>query len=104
TAYGHHWLQVNQPCIAPLAEARSNTWVFRQLAARMGFEAKIFQVSDEALARAALWEGSGNVPFALRGITLDRLTSEGPLRLNIAPRFAPFSEGRFPTESGRCQF
>jgi quercetin dioxygenase-like cupin family protein len=31
-------VQVNRPCIAPLAEARSNTWVFRQLAARLGFE------------------------------------------------------------------
>ena len=69
----------------------------------MGFEAGIFQVSDEDLAREALWEGSGNVPYALQGITLDRLTAEGPLRLNIPPRFAPFSEGRFPTESGKCE-
>ncbi|MGE5195598.1 MAG: molybdopterin-containing oxidoreductase family protein [Deltaproteobacteria bacterium] len=103
TAYGHHWVQANQPCISPLAEARSNTWVFRQLAARLGFDPAVFQVSDEELAREALWEGTGSTPCALRGITLDLLISEGPLRLNIPPRFAPFAEGRFPTESGKCE-
>jgi anaerobic selenocysteine-containing dehydrogenase len=103
TAYGHHWIQVNRPCIAPLAEARSNTWVFRQLAARMNFQPDIFQISDEDLARQALWEGSSNVPPALTGISLDRLAAEGPQRLSIPLRFAPFSEGRFPTESGKCE-
>jgi anaerobic selenocysteine-containing dehydrogenase len=104
TAYGHHWVQVNQPCLGPLAEARSNTWVFRQLAARLGFEPDVFQVTDEELAREALWEGTANTPYALQGITLDRLVSEGPLRLNIPNRFTPFVEGRFPTESGKCEF
>ncbi|MGQ0635353.1 MAG: molybdopterin-containing oxidoreductase family protein [Planctomycetaceae bacterium] len=104
TAYGHHWVQVNQPAIPPLAEARCNTWVFRQLAARLGFEAEHFQVSDEDLAREALWEGGENVPEALRGITLERLTAEGPQRLNLPPRFTPFAEGNFPTPSGKCEF
>jgi anaerobic selenocysteine-containing dehydrogenase len=63
----------------------------------------VFQVSDEDLARAALWEGTGSTPYALQGITLDRLISEGPLRLNIPDRFTPFAEGRFPTESGKCE-
>jgi anaerobic selenocysteine-containing dehydrogenase len=103
TAYGHHWVQVNRPCIAPLAEARSNTWVFRQLAARLGFEPALFQVSDEGLAREALWEGTASTPYALRGITLNRLIAEGPLRLNIPDRFTPFAEGQFPTESGKCE-
>jgi anaerobic selenocysteine-containing dehydrogenase len=103
TSYGHHWVQVNRPCIAPLAEARPNTWVFRELAARLDFEEDVFQVSDEQLAREALWEGSDRTPHALRGITLERLMSEGPVRLNIPERFAPFAEGRFPTGSGKCE-
>jgi anaerobic selenocysteine-containing dehydrogenase len=103
TAYGHHWIQVNQPCIPPLAEAQANTWVFRQLADRLGFELDLFQVSDEQLAREALWEGSEYVPALLEGITLDRLTAEGPLRLNIPDRFTPFAAGKFPTESGKCE-
>ncbi|MSR56562.1 MAG: molybdopterin oxidoreductase family protein [Planctomycetaceae bacterium] len=104
TSYGHHWLQVNRPCIAPFAEARCNTWVFRNLAARLGFEPELFQVSDEALARQALWEGAETVPPALRGITVDRLTNEGPLRLNLPLRYTPFADGNFPTPSGKCEF
>ncbi|MFN0056522.1 MAG: molybdopterin-dependent oxidoreductase [Planctomycetales bacterium] len=103
TAYGHHWLQVNEPSIPPLAEARCNTWVFRELAARLGFEPELFQVTDEELARAALWEGRSDVPDELRGTTLERLRNEGPVRLNLPPRYAPFAQGGFPTPSGRCE-
>ncbi|MBS0264591.1 MAG: molybdopterin oxidoreductase family protein [Planctomycetes bacterium] len=103
TTYGHHWIQVNQPCLAPLAEAQSNTWVFRQLAARLGFEADIFQVSDEQLAREALWEGQANVPAPLQGITLARLQQTGPARLNIPDRYQPFAAGHFGTASGKCE-
>jgi len=103
TAYGHHWIQVNEPCLAPIAEARSNTWVFRQLAGRMGFEETLFQVSDEELAREALWTGAATVPESLRGITLERLQAEGPIRLNIPDRYTPFAMGNFPTESGKCE-
>ena len=104
TTYGHHWLQVNTPAIAPLAEARCNTQVFRDLASRLGFEPDIFQVSDEDLARQALWEGKTSVPAELRGITVDRLKAEGPIRLNLPARYMPFAEGQFPTPSGRCEF
>jgi anaerobic selenocysteine-containing dehydrogenase len=104
TTYGHDWIQVNQPAIAPLAEARCNTWVFRQLAARLGFDPKLFQISDEQLAREALWEQSPHVPELLQGITLDRLIAEGPQRLNLPARYSPFAAGKFPTPSGKCEF
>ena len=39
---------------APLGEAKPNTEVFRLLAAAMGFEPELFQVSDEQLARSRL--------------------------------------------------
>lgn len=104
TSYGHHWVQVNRPCIEPRGEARCNTWVFRELAARLEFEPELWQVTDESLARLALWEDSATVPAALQGITVDRLTSEGPLRLNLPERFTPFAEGKFPTPSGKCEF
>ena len=104
TAYGHHWVQVNVPAIRPLHEARCNTDVFRDLAARLGFEPHLFQVSDEQIAREALWEGTDNVPAPLHGITVDRLMAEGPIRLNLPARYAPFAAGRFPTPSGRCEF
>src|SRR5258706_9501150 len=37
----------NEPAIAPLFEAKSNTDVFRLLAKRLGFEDELFQISDE---------------------------------------------------------
>ena len=50
SSYGHLYVQVNEPAIAPLAEAKSNNEVFRLLAQRMGFEPELFEVSDEQLA------------------------------------------------------
>jgi anaerobic selenocysteine-containing dehydrogenase len=44
------------------------------------------------------------VPPALKGITLDRLKTEGPLRLNLPQEHAPFSAGNFTTPSGKCEF
>jgi anaerobic selenocysteine-containing dehydrogenase len=103
SSYGHHYLQVNDPAIAPLAEARSNTWVFRELGRRMGFEEQLFEVSDEELARLALWEGVESAPAVLSGITLDTLRAEGPQRLNLPARYTPFASGGFPTPSGKCE-
>ncbi len=104
TTYGHHYIQVNEPCIAPLAEAKSNTDVFRLLARRWNFEPELFEVSDEDLAREALWGKDDHVPAALQGITLERLKRDGPLRLNFPEKYAPFAEGNFPTPSGQCEF
>jgi anaerobic selenocysteine-containing dehydrogenase len=103
-SYGHHWVQVNQPAIAPLSSARCNTEVFRNLAEKMGLEPELFQVDDEQLARTALWEGCENVPKQLTDISLDRLKSEGSIRLNVPRNHAPFENGGFPTPSGKCEF
>ena len=85
-SYGHQFVQVNVPAIAPLGEARCNTEVFRGLARRLGFEPELFDVTDEQLARELLWETGPmeNVPSALRGITLERLKREGAIKLNAA--------------------
>ena len=96
-AYGHHFVMLNPPAIAPLGEARSNSDVFRALAARMGFEAELFP-DDPALIREALDGGA-----SMSGITLERLEAEGSVRLNIPEEYAPFAEGVFPTPSGKCE-
>jgi anaerobic selenocysteine-containing dehydrogenase len=103
-SYGHQYVQVNVPAIAPLGESRCNTDVFRGLARRLDFEPELFEVSDEQLARELLWETGplNNVPSAMRGITLDRLKREGALKLNASPN-APFANGGFPTPSGKCE-
>ncbi|MBI2368828.1 MAG: molybdopterin oxidoreductase family protein [Deltaproteobacteria bacterium] len=99
-SWGTLYLQVNDPAIAPLGEARPNTEVFRLLAARLGFTEPCFQDSDEEMARQALASGH---PW-LAGITLEALRARGPLRLNLPEPFSPFAEGGFPTPSGKCEF
>ena len=51
TSYGHTYAMINEPAIAPLGEAKPNTQIFRELAARMGFDEPCFADDDEALAR-----------------------------------------------------
>src|SRR5262249_45898403 len=100
-SYGHLYVQVNEPAIAPLGEAKCNTEVFRLLARRMGFEPELFDVTDEELAEQALDPGPVPGVFppagAFAGMTLDRLRREGPVRLNLPRDFAPFAEGGFNT-------
>lgn len=107
-SYGHQFVQVNVPAISPLGESRCNTDVFRGLAKRLDFEPELFEVSDEHLARELLWETNSlkNVPTAMRGITLDRLTREGAIKLNgneASNVAAPFVNGGFATPSGKCE-
>jgi anaerobic selenocysteine-containing dehydrogenase len=106
-SYGHLCVQVNEPAIAPLADAKSNTDVFRLLARAMDFEAALFEVSDERLAAEALERGPSPAAFpptsVLDDITVDRLRQDGPIRLNLPRDFAPFAHGGFPTPSGKCE-
>jgi anaerobic selenocysteine-containing dehydrogenase len=108
-SYGHLYVQTNEPAIAPLGEAKPNNEVFRLLARRMGFERELFEVSDRELAAEAIGNGSthsstGFPPVeAFRGISLDRLEREGPIRLNLPEEYAPFARGGFGTPSGKCE-
>jgi anaerobic selenocysteine-containing dehydrogenase len=107
SAYGHLYVQTNEPAIAPLGEAKPNTEVYRLLARAMGFEAEIFEVSDEELARQALDVNGSPAVYppreAFDGLSLERLRQEGPIRLSLPIDFAPFAEGNFGTPSGKCE-
>ncbi len=98
-AYGHLYLLINEPAVAPQHEAKPNTEVFRLLAARLGFNEDCFKDADEEIARQALDVAHP----ALAGITLERLRERGWLRLNVPETYAPFAEGKFPTASGKCE-
>jgi anaerobic selenocysteine-containing dehydrogenase len=106
-SYGHLYVQVNEPAIAPRGEAKCNTDVFRLLARRMGFEPELFEVSDEQLAAEALDElpspGAFPPAGAFDGITLDRLRRDGPVRLQLPSQYTPFAKGGFGTPSGKCE-
>ena len=99
-SYGHLYVLANTPAIAPVGEAKPNSEVFRQLAARMGYTDACFKDSDEDICRQAL--DSANPRMA--GIEWDALKQQGWQRLSVPARFAPFAEGNFPTPSGKCEF
>jgi anaerobic selenocysteine-containing dehydrogenase len=98
-AYGHLYVSLSRPAIAPLGEAMPNTELFRRLAARMGLDHPCLRDSDEQMARQAFkWDH----PF-MKGITIERLEREGSVRLAVPDPFVPFAEGGFPTPSGKCE-
>ncbi len=92
TSYGHTYALINEPAIAPLGEAKPNTQIFRELAARMGFTEPCFSDSDETLARAAL-----NPEW----VDFERLRQVGWAKLDLPE--APFADGGFRTPDGRVQ-
>jgi len=108
SAYGHYYLQMSNQAIAPLGECRSNTDVFRALAAKMGLEDECLRDSDEEMIEQAL--DSSN-PW-LKGLTRERLENEGHIRLNFTAEtgpltetpepFLPFAQGNFRTPSGKA--
>jgi anaerobic selenocysteine-containing dehydrogenase len=91
-AYGHTDVLLNRPAIAPLGEAKPNTQIFRELAARMGFSEACFQDDDLALCAAAYGDK----------IDFGELMERGFATLPLPD--APFAEGGFPTPSGKCEF
>lgn len=97
-SWGHVYLTLNIPAIAPLGEAVPNTELFRRLAARMGFEDECFKLSDEQMALEVLdWSAP-----VVQGIDMDLLKQQGYAKLKIDPK--PHAEGNFPTPSGKCEF
>lgn len=101
-SWGHFYLSLNQPAIAPLGEAVPNTELFRRLAETMGFDDPFFQRSDEQMVQESLdWSQP-----ALAGMTMDELRQKGYARLKVGTpeSYAPHAQGNFPTPSGKCEF
>ncbi len=98
-AWGHLYLGLNRPAIAPRGESVSNTELFRRLAGALGrTETWLFE-SDESMVRAALASGH---PW-LEGISFERLWDQGYARLNSPEDWRPFANGAFATPSGKAE-
>jgi anaerobic selenocysteine-containing dehydrogenase len=93
-AYGHYFLQISEQAIAPAGEARSNVWLFSQLAQRMGFTESCFHDSVDDLIEQAL---AGR---ADEGPTRQELEAKKRIRVNSLP----FADGVFATPSGKIEF
>ncbi len=92
TSYGHTDVLLNRPAIAPVGGARTNTDIFRALAARMGFDDPCFAESDESLCRSAIGDDKD----------FEQLLAHGFASLPVPD--APFAQGGFPSPSGKCEF
>ena len=114
-AYGHYYVQLSEQAIEPPGEARSNVWLFSQLAQRMGFTEPCFRDSVDDLIAQALRSGDpGSQQPWFAGITAETLRAAGSAqRLRFEDeqgdehsrqRFLPFAEGPFATPSGRIEF
>ncbi len=96
-SYGHYYMQMARPVIAPVEEARSNLAVFRELAMRFGFDEDCYTDSEEEIIRKLLPAES---PY-FEGITFENLAECRPIRLNVPDN--PFASG-FRTPSGKAEF
>jgi anaerobic selenocysteine-containing dehydrogenase len=92
TTYGHTDVMLNRPAIAPVGASKTNTQIFRELAARMSFTDACFKDDDETLCKQAFGDS----------ISFDTLLDKGFSTLHVAD--APFANGNFPTPSGKCEF
>lgn len=91
-SYGHTDVMLNRPAIAPVAGVKTNTDIFRALAARMGFTEACFTDTDEDIVGQA---------FLPTDVDYEALWRDGFAPLRVAQ--APFAHGGFPTASGKCE-
>ena len=87
-SYGHTYVVFNHPAVAPLGQARPNTQIFRELAAKMGLTDPCLFETDEQLARQA-------VP----SLDFEQLREQGWVKLPLPEQ--PFAEGGFLTPNGK---
>ncbi len=110
-AYGHYFVQLSQQAIEPLGEARSNVWLFGELAQRMGFGESCFRDTPEEMIAQALGLGADghSTNAGMEHITLEALEKEGHVALAFhrhpeSEPFKPYLEGPLPTPSGKVEF
>jgi anaerobic selenocysteine-containing dehydrogenase len=82
-AWGHHYVMVNWPAVAPQGESRSSGAIMRALAPRLGLDHPAFRDSDEDIAAAALPSG-----WTLDEFTTANWRKSPTPRPQIAPRAA----------------
>ncbi|HZO88430.1 MAG TPA: molybdopterin oxidoreductase family protein [Chthonomonadaceae bacterium] len=100
-AYGHLYLNLCQPAIPPLGEARPNLDVMNALAKAMGYTDSVFDETAEDVIRGAL---DIDHPF-MEGITYEYLREHGFAKLKTPTSpYVPYAEGTgFKTVSGKIE-
>ena len=97
-SYGHYNIQWSESVVEPYGEAKPNSWVFSQLARRLGLSDDTLYWSSEQLARDMLNTDHPN----FRGITFERLREEHSVQLSLPDEYRPYIDGsNFPDKKIR---
>ncbi len=99
-SWGQVYININQPAIAPVGEAKPNSEFFRMMAQEMGYTEECFKESDKDIVKSAF---DSDHPY-LEGIDFDYMQKNGWARYKIPEPFLPHAEGNFGTASGKCEF
>ena len=99
-SYGHLYILANNPAIDPLGEALPNSEIFRQLAARMGFDEAAFRGVGRRTCRASVCARRADGELRLVTAQGGRVGTARPA--GRATRL--LLTGSFPTPSGKCEF
>lgn len=92
----HHFASYAEPVLAPRGEARSEVWIFTELAKRLGVIDRFDDKTAEEWLREAV------APLAAQGVTLEDFRREGVVRCPEAPPVA-WADGGFQTPSGKIE-
>ena len=98
-SFGHLYLQLAEPVIPPVGEARSNWEVFGQLARAMGIRDSHYETPLPSADRRA----SPRRGPVTDGVTHAAPRAERSVRIAVPRPFLPFADGA-PTPSGRVEF
>jgi anaerobic selenocysteine-containing dehydrogenase len=91
----HHYVNFGPKLVSAPGEAKSDLWIWTQLAQRLGFGEE-FQFTRKQLLEKSLQS------LAKKGMTLDDLKERHTLELPLKP--VPWTDYQFKTESGKYEF
>ncbi|ASS73309.1 molybdopterin-dependent oxidoreductase [Bacillus atrophaeus] len=91
----HHFVQYGKKLVEPQGEAKSDSWIWAELAKRLGF-GELFKYSTEEFLQMGLSS------LEKEGVTLERLKEKGHLPLPV--KEVPWDDYKFLTPSGKFEF
>jgi anaerobic selenocysteine-containing dehydrogenase len=96
-SYGHQWMQLMRPLVAPQGECRSDLTILQQLADRLGFGTDMAGSPAYWIDQLTSTFRHQNISHATLAAASGRLWPEGTPRV-------PWADGTFKTASGRFVF
>ncbi|MCI3195102.1 molybdopterin-dependent oxidoreductase [Bacillus sp. HU-1818] len=91
----HHFVQYGKKLVEPQGEAKSDSWIWAELAKRLGF-GELFEYSTEEFLQMGLSS------LEKEGVALERLKEKGHLPLPV--KEVPWDDYKFLTPSGKFEF